>query len=97
MPSFPLAMQTPIANMQAGPADPKSSSDHAPCAIWGKTRTVGLPLSLIVASNLAFFNAAFIPPPAGCIKASEGALTPDGCMVDVAFCPALAKSVQGVQ
>src|SRR5271169_3482565 len=90
-------MHTPIGKMQAGPADPKSSSDHAPWAIWGKTRTVGRPRSLITACSLAFFNATLIPPLADCIRASEERLTPDGRRLGVAFCPVLAKSVQGVQ
>src|SRR5208337_1559115 len=76
-------MHTPIGKMQAGPADPRSSSDHAPCAISGKTRTTGRPRSLILASSLAFFNATFMPPPAGCIRASEERLTPDGRMLGV--------------
>src|SRR6516225_9813380 len=97
MPSLPLAMQTPIAKMQAGPPDPKSSSDHAPCAISGKTRTVGVPWSLISGTSLAFFNAMFIPPPADCIRTSEERLTPDGRMLGGGFAPVLAKSVQGVQ
>src|ERR1700758_1810902 len=35
IPSLPLATQTPMGKMQAGPADPQSSSDHAPLAMSG--------------------------------------------------------------
>src|SRR5271169_2872846 len=35
IPSFPVAMQTAMSKMQAGPADPQSSSDQFPLAMFG--------------------------------------------------------------
>jgi 5-methylcytosine-specific restriction endonuclease McrA len=55
MPSFPVAMQTLIEKMHAGPADPQSSSDQLPVAMSGKTSSTGLPRSLTCATNFAFF------------------------------------------
>src|ERR1700759_1138244 len=43
IPSFPAAIQTPTAKIQAGPAEPQSSSDQAPVAMSGNTRRVGDP------------------------------------------------------
>jgi hypothetical protein len=67
IPSFPVAMQTPMAKMQAGPADPQSSSDHAPVAICGEDEDVGTPWSLTVAHQVCILqrhaHAAVYGPP----------------------------------
>src|SRR5271167_959648 len=89
-------MQTPMGKMQAGPADPQSSSDHAPVAIWGKTRRVGTPRSLNVASSVALASGMAMPLPTGFI-ASEAAFMPASLAAEAAVCPVLARSVHGVQ
>src|ERR1039458_9311436 len=71
--------------MQAGPADPQSSSDQLPEAISGKTRRIGVPRSLIIGTSFAFFSAMFMPPPTGLI-ASEGALIPASFTAGFAAC-----------
>src|ERR1035438_4273993 len=89
-------MHTPIEKIQAGPADPQSSSDQLPEAMSGKTRTIGVPRSPIISNRLALFNAMFMPPLTGLI-ASEGALTPASFPAGAAACPLLTRSVHGVQ
>src|ERR1700733_10921154 len=85
-----------MAKMQAAPADPQSSSDHAPDAICRKTRTVGVPWSFIFATSVAFLSGMFIPLPTG-LKAAEEALKPANLAACAAVCPLLARSVHGVQ
>src|ERR1700729_2761618 len=43
IPSLPVATQTPIEKIQAGAAEPQSSSAQAPVAMFGTRRTVILP------------------------------------------------------
>ena len=67
--------------MQAGPADPQSSSDQAPVAICGEDEDRRhAPVIDASRSSLAFFSDMFIPPPTGCFRASEGALMPASCI-----------------
>src|SRR5580692_7538599 len=82
--------------MHAGPAEPQSSSDQLPEAMSGKTKTVGVPRSLIIGTSFAFCNEMLIPPPTG-LTASEAALVPASLTAGLAACPVLAKSVHGVQ
>src|ERR1700733_9569641 len=96
IPSFPVATQTPMEKMQAGPADPQSSSDQFPLAISGKTKRTGFPRSLMFATSLAFFSERFILPPTG-LAASVGALCPASFVAGSRACPDRTKSVQGVQ
>src|SRR5271165_5640610 len=90
-------MQKPIAKMQAGPADPQSSSDQLPVAICGKTRRTGVPWSLTFATSFALASGIAIPPPTGRLSGSEAALMPASLAADAAVCPVLARSVHGVQ
>src|SRR6516165_4604225 len=41
IPSFPVAMQTPMEKMQAGPADPQSSSDSFQSPFAGRREASG--------------------------------------------------------
>ena len=93
MPSFPVATQTPIENMQAGPAEPQSSSDQLPLAILGKMRTTPSALIFAVASLRSLL---FIPAFTG-LKASLGALSPATLVANSFSCPDRTKSIHGVQ
>src|SRR5271165_4199489 len=100
IPSFPAAMQTLIGKIQAGPADPQSSSDQAPEAIAGKTWTVGTPRPFTAGASLvvALSKDMFMPLFTGRLIPSEGALMPATLPGGSAcFCPVLARSVHGVQ
>src|SRR5580698_11047245 len=78
IPSFPAAMQTPMEKMQAGPADPQSSSDQFPAAIAGMTWTAGMPRPFAGCATrvVAFSKDTFIPLLTGRLTASETALIP---------------------
>src|SRR4051794_2962868 len=97
MPSFPAATQTPIENMQAGPAEPQSSSDQLPSAILGKTRTTALLFSSALIFAVASLRAPpFIPLFTG-LRASLGALSPASLFACNFCCPDRTKSIHGVQ
>src|ERR1035438_1475825 len=78
--------------MQAGPADPQSSSDQFPLAILGKTRRTGLPRSLIFATSVAPLSERFILLPTG-LAASLGALCPASFVAGSRACPDRTRSV----
>src|SRR5262250_1516988 len=97
MPSFPVATQTLMAKMQAGPAEPQSSSDHAPEAMSGKTFTDAWLLASTLTSALAPLRALLSMPALTGRRASVGALSPASLSAG-SFCwPERTRSSHGVQ